>query len=98
MTGKDIVNILYGMGLLINASVFISQAYSIYRAKTSEQVSLFTYLGFNILQVFAIINGIIFNDPILIYGMILSLITCNVLVWVIIYYRYNYPSKQEVTL
>jgi MtN3 and saliva related transmembrane protein len=94
MSGKIIIDILYAIGLLINAAVFAMQAYSIYKKKTSEQVSLFTFVGFNVLQVFGIINGLIFHDPDLIYGLIPSLITCNILVWTIIYYRRFYKPGE----
>lgn len=87
MSGKLAVDVLYSLGLFINASVFVAQSYSIYKKKTSEQVSLFTYVGFNILQVFGVVNGYMFHDPAQMYGMIPSLITCNILVWFIIYFR-----------
>lgn len=91
---KDIVDILYAIGLFINAMVFLAQAYKIKKARSCSGVSLLTFVGFNIVQVFYILNGILFHDPDLIYGTIPSLITCQILIWLIIYYRYFYQAQE----
>lgn len=85
--GKEIVDILYFLMLFLNAIIFVPQAYRLYKTKNSRHLSLITFLGFNILQVLAIINGIIYHDPAQEYGMIPSVFTCGAVVFLIVLYR-----------
>ena len=47
---KDIVALIFGLGLGCNALLFVPQALAIWRKKSDEGVSLLTFGGFNILQ------------------------------------------------
>ena len=41
---------LFGMGLFVNAALFIPQAIKLFREKDSKELSLITFLGFNAIQ------------------------------------------------
>ena len=84
---KDIVAILFGLGLFGNAALFVPQAIALWRKKSAEGVSLLTFAGFNILQVIAVVHGLYQHDLALIIGMIASLITCGSVTTLTLYYR-----------
>jgi MtN3 and saliva related transmembrane protein len=84
---KDIVAVLFGLGLFGNAALFVPQAIALWRKKTDEGISLITFAGFNILQVIAIIHGLLRHDNAIIFGMIASLITCGSVTTLTLYYR-----------
>jgi MtN3 and saliva related transmembrane protein len=84
---KDIVAILFGLGLLGNAALFVPQAIALWRKKTDEGISLITFAGFNILQAIGIVHGLLQHDLSLIFGMIASLITCGSVTTLTLYYR-----------
>ena len=86
---KDIIAILFGIGLFGNAALFVPQAIALWRKKSAEGVSLLTFGGFNLLQAIAIVHGIYQHDPSLIIGMIASLITCGSVTTLTLYYRFR---------
>jgi MtN3 and saliva related transmembrane protein len=88
---KQLLSILFGLGLLGNAALFVPQALAVYRKKSAEGVSLITFGGFNILQIIAIFHGIYQQDTSLILGMIASLITCGAVTTLTLYYRFKKP-------
>jgi MtN3 and saliva related transmembrane protein len=84
---KQLLSILFGLGLLGNAALFVPQALAVYRKKSDQGISLITFGGFNILQIIAILHGIYQQDISLILGMIASLITCGAVTTLTLYYR-----------
>jgi MtN3 and saliva related transmembrane protein len=84
---KEIVALIFGLGLIGNAALFVPQAIAVWRKKTDEGISLITFAGFNLLQVIAIVHGVYQQDRSLIVGMIASLITCGTVTCLTIYYR-----------
>ena len=84
---KDIVAIIFGLGLMGNAALFVPQAIAVWRKKTDEGVSLITFGGFNVLQAIAIVHGFYQHDRALILGMIASLITCGAVTCLTLFYR-----------
>jgi MtN3 and saliva related transmembrane protein len=74
---KEIVAVIFGLGLLGNALLFVPQVIAVWRKKSDEGISLVTFGGFSILQVIGIIHGIYQGDPSLIIGMAASLLTCG---------------------
>ena len=81
------VNVLFSLGLIWNALLFLFQANRIRRTASVHGVSLFMFLGFNIGQALGVINGVVFQDPTLLYGFLLSFVACYVVTSQIIYYR-----------
>ncbi len=84
---KEIVAILFGLGLGGNALLFVPQIIAVWRKKSDEGISLITFGGFSILQVIGIVHGCLQGDWSLILGMSASLITCGSVTALTIYYR-----------
>ncbi len=81
------VNIIFYLGVFINAALFIPQAVKIFKQRSAKGLSLITFGGYNILQTLAILHGYFHHDLKLMIGMILSLITCGCITFGILYYR-----------
>lgn len=83
----DLVNIIFSLGLLFNVFLFIPQALRIWRTKSAKGVSLFTFIGFNIMQVFTVLHGYFAEDYILMTGFLLSFVTCGMVTYLALKYR-----------
>ena len=88
---KEIVAVIFGLGLIGNALLFVPQAMALWRKKSSEGVSLVTFGGFNILQALGVVHGLYQNDWSLVIGLGASFITCGTVTGLTIFYR----SKQQ---
>jgi MtN3 and saliva related transmembrane protein len=84
---KEIVAVIFGLGLLGNAALFVPQAIAVWRKKSDEGVSLITFGGFSVLQVVGIVHGIYERDWSLIIGMSASLLTCGTVAGLTVVYR-----------
>jgi MtN3 and saliva related transmembrane protein len=84
---KDIIAVIFGLGLLGNALLFVPQVIAVWRKKSDEGISLITFGGFSILQVIGIIHGLYQRDPSLIIGMAASLLTCGSVTGLTLFYR-----------
>jgi MtN3 and saliva related transmembrane protein len=74
---KQMVAVLFGLGLLGNALLFVPQILAVWRKKSDEGISLITFGGFSILQVVGIAHGLYQHDLSLTLGMAASLLTCG---------------------
>jgi len=75
---------LFSLSLFFNALLFIPQALHILRKKSAYGLSLYTFLGFNVMQLLAILHGYLHHDIVLMVGFLISFITCgwvSYLVW-----------------
>ena len=84
---KEIVAVIFGLGLLCNALLFVPQVLAVWRKKSDEGISLITFGGFSVLQVIGIIHGVYQHDPSLIIGMFASLLSCGSVTALTIFYR-----------
>jgi MtN3 and saliva related transmembrane protein len=84
---RQIVAIIFGLGLVGNALLFVPQAIALWRKKTDEGVSLVTFGGFSVLQVVGIVHGVYEHDLSLILGMAASLFTCGTVTGLTVFYR-----------
>lgn len=84
---KQIVAVIFGLGLLGNALLFVPQVIAVWRKKTDEGISLITFGGFSILQIIGIVHGAYQHDPSLILGMAASLLTCGTVTGLTVFYR-----------
>lgn len=84
---KEIVAVVFGLGLLGNALLFVPQAIAVWRKKSDEGISLVTFGGFSVLQAIGIVHGVYQRDPSLILGMAASLLTCGTVTLLTVYYR-----------
>jgi MtN3 and saliva related transmembrane protein len=94
---KQFIYILFGLGLLGNAALFVPQAIAIYRKKSDQGISLITFGGFNILQAVGILHGYYQQDYSLLIGMIASLITCGGVTTLTLYYRLQRKRVQSAS-
>jgi len=74
---KQIVAVIFGLGLLCNALLFVPQVLAVWRKKSDEGISLITFGGFNVLQIIGVIHGIYQQDLAIILGMLASLLTAG---------------------
>lgn len=81
------------ISLIANALLFVPQIVTICRRKSAENISLTTFLGFNIIQIFTTFHGLINQDYLLAIGTALSIFSCGAVTILIIYY--NYFAKND---
>jgi MtN3 and saliva related transmembrane protein len=84
---KQIVAVIFGLGLLGNALLFVPQVIAVWRKKSDEGISLITFGGFSVLQAIGIVHGIYQHDASLLLGMAASLLTCGSVTALTIFYR-----------
>jgi len=84
---KEIVAVIFGLGLACNALLFVPQVLAVWRKKSDEGISLITFGGFSVLQVVGIVHGVYQRDLSLILGMAASLLTCGSVTVLTLYYR-----------
>ena len=84
---KEVVGVIFGLGLMANAGLFVIQAIKILRAKSAKGVSIFTFAGFSFLQMTGILHGIFQKDIYLLSGMVASLLACGTVTILAIIYR-----------
>ncbi|MFN7097008.1 MAG: PQ-loop domain-containing transporter [Gammaproteobacteria bacterium] len=84
---KELINFLFGLGLVINALLFVPQIIKLIKEKNSSELSIITFGGFFILQLLSVLHGIIVRDYILAVGFCCSLLTCGTVLLLIFFYR-----------
>jgi MtN3 and saliva related transmembrane protein len=84
---KEIVAVIFGLGLVCNALLFVPQVLAVWRKKTDEGISLVTFGGFSVLQVVGIVHGCFQRDFSLILGMAASLLSCGTVTLLTVFYR-----------
>ena len=81
------VNFVFGIGMFANAALFIPQIMLLLKKHHAEDVSLITFLGFCIIQIFTIWHAYYVKDYLLMIGFGISLLTCGATTVLIMYYR-----------
>jgi MtN3 and saliva related transmembrane protein len=84
---KEIVAVIFGLGLVGNALLFVPQALAVWRKKSDDGISLITFGGFCALQVVSVVHGIYQRDIAMILGMGASFLTCGTVTALTIFYR-----------
>lgn len=84
---KILLESAFFIGLLFNAFLFVPQAIKLYRLKSSSELSVITFLGFNVIQALTAIHAYLANDKLLLIGTLLSFVTCLSVTGLIIIYR-----------
>ncbi|MDM9379934.1 hypothetical protein QUB80_04370 [Chlorogloeopsis sp. ULAP01] len=84
---KELVTFFFGLGFVINASLFVPQAMRILKTRSAKNVSLITFSGFNLIQLNGVLYGYYQNDLILMYGNLISFITCGTVTLLGVYFR-----------
>lgn len=84
---KQLVGVVFGLGLFCNALLFVPQVIAVWRKKTDEGISLTTFGGFSVLQAIGIVHGFYQHDLSLILGMAASLLSCGTVALLTLFYR-----------
>jgi MtN3 and saliva related transmembrane protein len=84
---RQIVAVVFGLGLFGNALLFVPQALAVWRKKTDEGISLITFGGFCVLQVLGVVHGLYEQDFSLVLGLGASFLTCGTATALTIFYR-----------
>ncbi len=84
---KEIIGIIFGLGLVVNGGLFVVQAVKIVKSRSAKGVSTFTFAGFNVLQITGILHGIFQRDIYLLSGMVASFLACGTVTVLSIIYR-----------
>lgn len=84
----EFVAVIFGAGLFINSILFVPQILRLWKTKDAKDISLVTFSGFWILQLFSVLYGFTRHDWIMMIGFSLSLLTCGSVILLIIFYRY----------
>jgi len=87
MNMKQTFAVIFGLGLLGNAVLFVPQMLAVWRKKSDEGISLITFGGFSVLQVIGIVHGLFQRDLSLTLGMAASLLTCGSVTFLTLLYR-----------
>jgi len=90
-----IVEFFFGMGLFINAMLFVPQFIRIIKTKHARDASLITFAGFNLINILTVLHGLIKHDLILTLGSSLSTITNGCVTLSILWYRYEPARARE---
>ena len=86
---KEIVAVIFALGLFCNALLFVPQVLAVWRKKTDEGISLITFGGFSVLQCIGIVHGVYQRDASLIVGMGASLLSCGSVTALTVFYRFR---------
>ena len=91
---ESLIQYGFSLSLLVNAALFIPQIIALIKSKSAKGVSLLTFAGFNVIQIFTMLHGVYVNDYLLAWGYLLSIISCGTVSALIFYYRYIKPTKE----
>ena len=87
MWRKELIDVLFSLGLFANAILFIPQAIKILKTKSAKNISLITFGGINLIQLSMILHGYIIKDYLLVFWICISLFTCGFVTFLTILYK-----------
>lgn len=88
-----IIDATFSLALFINALLFIPQALKIFREKTSAAISLPTFSGFLLIQLAAVLYGMVHRDKVIAIGYLLSMATCGTVVLLTLHFKQKTPQN-----
>lgn len=94
---REFVAVVFGLGLLGNAALFVPQVIAVWRKKSDEGISLITFGGFSLLQVIGIVHGLYQHDASLTVGMAASLVTCGSVTALTLHFRMRRIRSSQAT-
>lgn len=86
-TVKFIVDLIFDLGLFINAVIYFPQIIKIIRTKETRDLSLVTFIGIALLQLSFALHGYFHQDNGLTIGMLAAFLVSSFLLFLIILYR-----------
>ena len=98
MSIRSFVDLMFSMGLFFNAILFVPQALKIFRQKSVQGLSLFTFAGFNIMQLLTAWHGYLTRDYLLMFGFFLSFFTCGMVTAQLVWYKVREKIQNETEI
>lgn len=92
---KAIVSAIFGFGLVINAALFVPQAWHLWKAKRADGISIPSFLGFCAIQLVGVLDGYLQRDYALFIGMAATVVTCGTATALAIYYSVTNRAARE---
>ncbi len=83
----NVIEAGFSIGLFANAILFLPQIIRLVRVKNAKSLSLLTFGGFSLIQLFVVLHGFIMKDYLLTIGYFISLVMCGTLTGLIVFYR-----------
>jgi len=83
---KAVISAIFGFGLIINAALFLPQAWHLWKTKRADGISIPSFLGFCAIQFVGALDGYYQADRALLIGMTVTLLTCGTATGLAIYY------------
>ncbi len=83
---RETVALIFGLGMVLNAALFVPQAVHLWRTKTAQGGSVLSFAGFNTLQAVGALHGYFERDFALMVGMLASLATCGSVTGLAVWY------------
>lgn len=84
---KHFVDVFFGLGMFVNGTLFIPQAYRLWKEKSAKNLSAVMFCGFVLIQLFSVLYGYFHEVYLLMIGMAYSMLTCGVTTALIFKYR-----------
>ncbi len=81
------IEFIFCSGMLLKACLFLPQAIKIFKAKKSEELSLLTFAGLNIMQILTVLHAYFHKDYLLMFGTLLGFLFCFPVTYMIVLYR-----------
>lgn len=94
---KEAVALVFGFGMILNAALFVPQAWHLLRTRNAQGISISSFVGFNLLQLTGALHGFFQHDPALAFGMLASLVTCGSVTVLAVRYRHPERAPAETT-
>ena len=87
---KIIIDILFDIGMFVNAVVYVPQIIKIFHRKEAKDLSLITFVSVGLLQLIVALHGYFYRDFALMVGMVFALLSTITLISLIIVYQKNW--------
>jgi MtN3 and saliva related transmembrane protein len=87
---NQIVEFFFTVGLFVNSILYIPQIIRLWRQKHAKEISLITFAGFSLINLFMLLHGVIKQDLLLTIGSLATFVTSSILTLLIIWYKRYY--------
>ena len=95
---NNTIELIFSAALFFNALLFIPQAIRIFSEKSAKSISLITFVGFLFIQLAILGHAVIVDDHLLMWGYLVSLLTCGSVVLLSIFYKYFQKTSSTDSL
>lgn len=90
---QEITEVVFAVGIFINALLFVPQAIKVFKEKYAKEVSLITFAGFNVMQLASFFHAFWRSDYTFAIGSLASFFTCGAVTTLVVIYRCKNRKK-----